>query len=263
LEPEPQIPELSLVIPAYNEAGRIEPTLDRVCGYLANAYPGAEVIVVDDGSRDSTPAVVKARAGAFRDAGLSLTVLGDGRNHGKGASVRTGLLAARGRITLFSDADLSAPIEEAPKLVDEVASGRADIAIGSRGMDKNLIGVHQPASREFAGRAFNVAMRLTTGMPFRDTQCGFKAFAREAARAVFSRVRIERFGFDVEALFIARRLGYRVVEVPVVWNNVEGSKVSLFNGVDGFVDLARVRWNSLRGAYDEPAPQAIASSVSK
>jgi len=256
-------PELTIVIPAYNEEGRIEPTLERVRTYLEANYPSSEVIVVDDGSRDATPRVVTDSIPVFEASGISLRLLGDGRNHGKGASVRTGMLAAEGRIALFSDADLSAPIEETPKLVDPIRRGTCDIAIGSRGLDKSLIGVHQPASREMAGRAFNLFMRVTTGMPFHDTQCGFKAFRRDAARDVFSRVRIERFGFDVEALFVATRLGYRIDEIPVVWNNVLGSKVSVFNGIDGFVDLARVRWNSIRGAYDEPAGRQAVTSVAK
>lgn len=255
--------ELTVVIPAYNEEGRIAPTLDHVRAYLAERYPSSEVIVVDDGSRDRTPDIVRERTADFERSGIPLRLLGDGRNHGKGASVRTGMLAAEGRIVLFSDADLSAPIEETPKLVDPIRTGAADIAIGSRALDKSLIGVHQPASRELAGRLFNLAMRVTTGMPFHDTQCGFKAFRRDAARDVFARVRIERFGFDVETLFLACRLGYRVVEVPVVWNNVLGSKVSLFNGIDGFADLARVRWNSLRGLYDAPAARAEMSSVAE
>src|SRR4051794_21658369 len=129
-----------------------------------------------------------------------------------------GMLAANGRVALFSDADLSAPIEEAPKLLDPILAGEAAVVLGSRGLDKTMIGVHQSAGRELAGRAFNVVMRLTTGLPFRDTQCGFKAFRRDASRAVFSRVRIDRFGFDVEALYIARKLGYAMREVPVVWN---------------------------------------------
>jgi dolichyl-phosphate beta-glucosyltransferase len=131
--------------------------------------------------------------------------------------------------------------------------------LGSRGLDKSMIGVHQPAGRELAGRAFNLVMRVATGLPFKDTQCGFKAFRRDAARAVFSRVRIERFGFDVEALYVARKLGYATLEVPVVWNNVEGSKVSFASGLNGFLDIARVRLNDLRGLYNEAAVAAPAS----
>lgn len=256
-------PELSIVIPAYNEEGRIAPTLERVRAWLTERGRTAEVIVVDDGSRDATARVVETEIPRYRESGFELRLLGDGANHGKGASVRTGMLAANGRVALFSDADLSAPIEEAPKLVDPILAGEAAVVIGSRGLDKSMIGVHQPAGRELAGRLFNVVMRLTTGLPFRDTQCGFKAFRRDASRAVFSRVRIDRFGFDVEALYVARKLGYAAREVPVVWNNVEGSKVGLGSGVDGFLDIARVRANDLRGLYDEPAVTAPASTTAK
>jgi glycosyltransferase involved in cell wall biosynthesis len=254
-------PVLSVVIPAYNEEGRIEPTLERVRKFLEERGEAAEVLVVDDGSRDETPRVVEAEMTRYRASGLDLRLLGDGANHGKGAAVRTGMLAARGHVVLFSDADLSAPIEEAPKLVDPILAGSADIAIGSRGLDKSLIGVHQSAGREYAGRFFNLLMRTVTGMPFKDTQCGFKAFRRDAARNVFSRVRIERFGFDVEVLYLARKLGYEALEVPVVWNNVEGSKVSLMGGLNGYLDLLRVRWNDLRGRYDGKASARSISTI--
>ena len=254
-------PVLSIVIPAFNEAARIEPTLERVREYLVARGESAEVLVVDDGSRDATPQIVEREGARYRASNIALRLLGDGRNHGKGASVRTGMLAAEGHVVLFSDADLSAPIEETPKLVEPILSGEVPVAIGSRGLDKSLIGVHQSAARELAGRSFNVLMRLMTGMPFRDTQCGFKAFRRDAARDVFSRLRIERFGFDVEALYLARKLGYEVREVPVVWNNVEGSKVSMLGGLNGYADILRVRINDLRGLYDGPVRVRSISSV--
>jgi len=241
--------EVSVVIPAYNEANRIAPSLERICAYLAECGRTSEVIVVDDGSTDGTAGVVEGFAGRFAGAGIPLRVLGDGKNHGKGAAVRVGMLAARGRVRLFSDADLSAPIEELPKVVDPVFNGSADIVMGSRALDVSLVGVHQSAAREIAGRVFNLLMRALTGMPFRDTQCGFKAFRDDAAREVFGRVLIERFGFDVEALYVATRLGYSILEVPVVWNNVEGSKVSLASGMNGYADVVRVRWNDVRGRY--------------
>lgn len=256
-------PELSIVIPAYNEERRIEPSLERVREWLVARGSSAEVLVVDDGSRDATSTIVEREVARYRESGFDLRLHGDGANHGKGASVRTGMLEASGRIVLFTDADLSAPIEEAPKLLDPIVEGRAAVVLGSRGLDKAMIGVHQPAGRELAGRAFNVVMRFMTGLPYRDTQCGFKAFRRDAARAVFSRVRIERFGFDVEALYVARKLGYETLEVPVVWNNVEGSKVSFASGINGFLDIARVRANDLRRLYDEPAATAPASTAAK
>ena len=242
-------PVLSVVIPAYNEAQRIEPSLERIRLYLASRDEAIEIVVVDDGSSDGTSAVVEREIPRFSDSGLELRLLGDGRNHGKGAAVRVGMLAAKGDIVLFSDADLSAPIDELPKLVDPIRAGEVDIAIGSRALDRSLVGVHQSVAREVAGRVFNLLMRALTGMPFRDTQCGFKAFRAEAAREVFGRVLIERFGFDVEALYVARKFGYSIREVPVIWNNVEGSTVGLLNGINGYADVLRVRFNDLRGRY--------------
>jgi glycosyltransferase involved in cell wall biosynthesis len=256
-------PSLSIVIPAYNEAGRIGPTLERIREFLVSRDEPAEVVVVDDGSSDGTLEVVASEVALYAGSGLSLRAIGDGVNRGKGAAVRRGMLEAVGYVVLFSDADLSAPIEEAPKLVDPILAGEVEIAIGSRGLDKSLIGVHQSAVRELAGRFFNLMMRAVTGMPFRDTQCGFKAFRRDAARNVFSRVLVERFGFDVEVLYLARKLGYEVREVPVVWNNVEGSKVSLFGGLNGYLDLLRVRWNDLRGLYDGRATARSVSSLAE
>ena len=242
-------PVLSIVIPAYNEAQRIEPSLERIREYLASRDEPIEVLVIDDGSSDGTSGVVELEMPRFKESGLELRLLGDGRNHGKGAAVRVGMLAARGDVILFSDADLSAPIDELPKLVDPIRAGSVDIAIGSRALDRSLVGVHQSAAREVAGRIFNLLMRVLTGMPFRDTQCGFKAFRADAAREVFARVLIERFGFDVEALYVARKLGYSISEVPVVWNNVEGSTVGLLSGLNGYADVLRVRFNDIRGRY--------------
>jgi glycosyltransferase involved in cell wall biosynthesis len=159
------------------------------------------------------------------------------------------MLEARGEWALFSDADLSAPIEEFPKLLEAAAQGGFDGAIGSRALDRSLVGVHQPLLREMAGRTFNLAVRLGAGLPFLDTQCGFKLFKREAAQAIFKRQQMTRFGFDVEILYIAKKLGLRIVEVPVRWDDVEGTKVSMLAGVDAFLDPMRVRWNDIRGLY--------------
>jgi dolichyl-phosphate beta-glucosyltransferase len=159
------------------------------------------------------------------------------------------VLEAAGDWVLFTDADLSSPIEELEKLRAVVEQQGADIAIGSRALDRSLVGVHQPIFREYAGRFFNLVMRLVTGLEFHDTQCGFKLFRREAARKIFSLQRLERFGFDVEILFVAKLLGYRAVEVPVRWNDVLGSKVSTLAGLNGFLDLLRIRRNQLSGQY--------------
>jgi glycosyltransferase involved in cell wall biosynthesis len=237
---------LSIVIPAYNEAARLPPTLDAVCRYLAaRPWRFAEILVVDDGSTDGTGALV---AEAAKQDPLFRLLRNPG-NRGKGYSVRHGVLEARGDWVLFTDADLSTPIEEMEKLRQAVCGGRALIAIGSRAIDRTLIEVHQPGLRESAGHFFNLFMRLVTGLPFRDTQCGFKLFEARAAREVFRRQVLNGFGFDVEALYIARKLGYPIAEVPVRWSDVAGTKVSLARGIDAFADLLRVRRNDWLGRY--------------
>lgn len=234
------------MIPAYNEERRLPSTLDTVLAWLnASAFADAEVLVVDDGSGDGTAALVEARAAA--DPRVRL--LRNPGNRGKGYAVRHGMSEARGVWILFSDADLSAPIEELPKLLGAAQERKAAVAIGSRALDRSLIGVHQSRWRELSGIIFNLLMRVLTGLPFADTQCGFKLYRREAARQVFERQRLDGFGFDVENLFIARRLGLVAIEVPVKWNNVEGTKVGLTQGLRSFLDLLVIRWNGIRGLY--------------
>jgi len=232
---------ISIVIPAFNEEKRLPATLKKVREHLA-LFPWefAEIVVVDDGSRDGT-------AEAARAAGAR--VLQNPGNRGKGYTVRHGMLEAKGEWALFTDADLSAPIEEMEKLWTAAEREQAQVVIGSRALDRSLIGIHQPWFRETMGRCFNIVMRLVTGLPFRDTQCGFKLFEAPAAVEIFRRQRLDGFGFDVEALFLARRLGYRTVETPVRWNDAEGTTVSLGRGVMGFLDLLKVRWNAIRGRY--------------
>jgi len=222
--------------------------LKRIEAYLAGSdWSFSEILIVDDGSTDGTAAAAER----FGEAHPGARLLRNPGNRGKGYSVRHGMLEARGEWALFTDADLSAPIEELEKLWRAVeASGTAG-AIGSRALDRRLIGVHQPALRENIGRLFNLAMRAVTGLPYRDTQCGFKLFETRAAQRIFRRQRLDGFGFDVEVLFVARRLGYRILEVPVRWNNVEGTKVSLLRGLAAFLDPFRVRWYQLRGRYRE------------
>ena len=232
---------ISIIIPAYNEEKRLPATLQRVTEYLA-AHPWefAEIVVVDDGSRDGTREVARA-AGA--------RLLENPGNRGKGYSVRHGMLEARADWALFTDADLSAPIDDLEKLWTAAARQQAQVAIGSRAEDRSLIGVHQPLLREAGGRFFNLVMRLITGLPFQDTQCGFKLFETRAAREICRRQQLDGFGFDVELLFIARRLGYRAIEIPVRWNDVPGTKVSMWLGVTAFIDPLKVRWNGLTGKY--------------
>ena len=232
---------ISIIIPAFNEEKRLPATLATVKGHLeASSWEFSEVVVVDDGSRDCTAEVAEA---------AGVRVLRNPGNRGKGYSVRHGMLEARGEWALFSDADLSAPIAELETLWSAVERERAPCAIGSRALDRSLIGVHQPPFREQMGRVFNLLMRLETGLAFQDTQCGFKLFQTSAAREIFRRQRLDGFGFDVEVLFIAKRLGYRTLEVPVRWNDVAGTKVSMLLGAKGFLDPLKVRWNGLTGKY--------------
>ena len=204
------------------------------------------MLIVDDGSRDGTAALVEDFAHIYP----TVRLVRNPGNRGKGYAVRNGMLAAQGEWVLFTDADLSAPIEEVEKLIAAVREQNAVGAIGSRALNRKLVSVHQSAFREYSGRFFNLTMRLITGLPYADTQCGFKLFRRDVAREVFRRVRIPGFGFDVEALFVAKLLGHPVVEVPVRWANAEGTKVTMLNGLQAFTDLLVVRWNQLRGHYD-------------
>jgi dolichyl-phosphate beta-glucosyltransferase len=232
---------ISIIIPAYNEEKRLPATLLKVREYLnASKWDFAEILVVDDGSRDGTTNVAR---------GEGVRLLRNPGNRGKGYSVKHGMLEAKGEWCLFTDADLSSPIGELEKLWSAVERERAQVAIGSRAVDRSLVGVHQSPLRELSGRFFNVAMRIVTGLPFKDTQCGFKLFEAGAAREVFSRQQLDGFGFDVEVLFIARHLGCKAVEVPVRWDNVEGTKVSLFLGLAAFLDPIRVRRNWIEGKY--------------
>jgi dolichyl-phosphate beta-glucosyltransferase len=234
---------LSIVIPAFNEEQRLPATLDRIAAYAERCpISVAEILVVDDGSRDGTAALVERRGGIVR-------LVRNPGNRGKGYAVRNGMRAATGDWILSTDADLSAPIEEVEKLVAAARRENAVVAIGSRALDRKLVKVHQPLMREVSGRAFNMAMRLITGLPFRDTQCGFKLFRKDAVENIFSRQIEEGFSFDVEDLLIARALGLRAIEVPVEWSNVEGTKVSLMQGMKSFADLVRIRGRSVRGSY--------------
>lgn len=240
---------LSVVIPAYNEAVRLGNTLRAVVDYLRQHQPDAELIVVDDGSSDRTADLARE---TFQDAGnLRTSVISYKSNLGKGRAVRLGLLAARGDVTLFSDADLSTPITEAPKLVDPIVSGQCDVTFGSRALNRELIGVHQPWRREQGGRVFNLVVRLATGLPFWDTQCGFKAFRMSICRPLVEAATVDRFGFDVELLYLAFRAGLNLKEVPVRWDHNEGSKVSVVS--DSFRmlnEVGLIRQQARRGVYD-------------
>src|SRR6266508_1723868 len=219
------LPPFSIVIPCFNEEGRVSETLRVTLEYLTANAPESELIVVNDGSTDETGAIARKILG---ETNLQTRLLENFPNRGKGAAVRSGLLAAREPIGLFFDADLSTPLSEIPKLIEPIAKDEVDIAFGSRALDRNLIGIRQPWRREQAGRVFNLLVRVATGLPFWDTQCGFKAFRLDVCRPILEAARVRGFAFDVELLYLAQRAGLRIREIPVRWNHAEGSKVSFF-----------------------------------
>jgi dolichyl-phosphate beta-glucosyltransferase len=241
---------LSIVIPAFNEAARLGETLRTVFEYLNQHIAQAEVIVVDDGSSDNTAEIAEE---SFAQAGkISAEVIRVRPNRGKGYVVRTGLLAARAPIALFSDADLSTPITEVPKLVNPIERGEFDLTFGSRALDRTLIGVHQPWRREQGGRIINLIVRLATGLPFWDTQCGFKAFRMDVCRPIIEAATIERFGFDVEYLYVAYLAELRLKEIAVRWDHNEGSKLSVLRDTPRLLEEVRtVRKQVRRGVYTE------------
>jgi dolichyl-phosphate beta-glucosyltransferase len=236
----------SIVIPAYNEGQRLGATLEKVLAYVRSQRWNAEVIVVNDGSRDNTAELV--RGFAAKDSALRLVE--NPGNRGKGYAVRNGMLNARGEVIVFSDADLSSPIEEMPKLLAALAAG-ADIAIGSRWLRAELQTKRQSARRQLFGRIFNLLLQMILGLRFKDTQCGFKAFTRQAAQTILPLERIERWGFDPEILFLARKFGFRVEEVPVLWGHSGDTRIHpLMDGARMFWEMLRIRWYDLTGKYD-------------
>jgi dolichyl-phosphate beta-glucosyltransferase len=248
---------LSIVVPAYNEGTRLAKSLLDIVSYLRDYPADAELIVVDDGSTDNTANTARdALAGSHN---LRTSVISYQSNLGKGRAVRLGLLASRSDIALFTDADLSTPITETPKLVVPIAHNECDLAFGSRALDRSLIGVHQPWQREQGGRIFNLAVRLATGLPFWDTQCGFKAFKMKACRPIIKGATIDRFGFDVELLYVAYRAGLRLKEIPVRWDHAEGSKISFASdSVKMLSEVGRIRQQARRGVYDNAIKAAQA-----
>ena len=236
--------ELSVIVPSFNEEARLPHSLDLIAAYVNSANRSTEVLVVDDGSNDRTAEV----AASFTERIPNLRVLKNGENRGKGYSVRHGMQEARGEYVLFTDADLSAPIEEADKLLS--ALRQYDIAIGSRALDRDLIDVHESLFREFAGIIFNRIVRIVLWLPFVDTQCGFKAFRRESCRIIFEQQRIERFGFDPELLYLARHHGLKATEIPVRWSHSPATKINMMrDSIQMFIDVFTIRSNSLLGRY--------------
>ena len=238
-------PKYSIVIPAYNESSRIPATLRSVVDTIRDRNWNAEVVVVNDGSLDNTAEVVRA----FAQSAPEVRLVENPRNCGKGYSVRHGVLNALGDVVMFTDADLSSPMEEADGLFAAIAKG-ADIAIGSRWLATSRQTHRQPLYRQFFGRCFNLLTRMVMNLPFADTQCGFKAFTRTAAQTVFQLQTIERWGFDPEILFIALKRGYQIKEVPVSWAHDARTRISyLRDGIQMLKELAIVRWNALLGRY--------------
>ena len=239
------MPKYSIIIPAYNEGARLGATLDRVLSHVAERGWDAEVVVVNDGSRDDTVELVHVRA----KVNPALRLIENPGNHGKGYSVRNGMLHANGEILLFTDADLSAPIEQASKLFAAVEAD-AGVAVGSRWLQPALQAQRQSLLRQFYGRSFNLVLRILLGLKFKDTQCGFKAFRREVAKKLFSMQTIEGWGFDAELLYLADRLGMKVQEIPVVWSDAAGTRIHpLRDGLHMIAEVLVIRWNTLTGKY--------------
>jgi glycosyltransferase involved in cell wall biosynthesis len=242
-------PSLSIIVPSFNESTRLGDTLSRIFAFLEKRYPESEVIVVDDGSQDDTVAIAE-RVFENQHEGIEAKVIQVQPNRGKGHAVRRGMMAARAPIALFTDADLSTPIEETPKLVEPIRAGEFDLVFGSRALDRSLIGVHQPWRREQGGRFFNLVVRLATGLPYWDTQCGFKAFRMESFLPICEATRIDRFGFDVELLYVANLAGLRMKEMPVRWDHNEGSKLNIISDtLRAFNEIRTVRSFVRKGVY--------------
>ena len=241
-------PDLSIVIPAFEEEQRLGSSIATILNFLSINKPNSELIIVDDGSADATTEVSEAACAEF--PAISTQVMRYEKNRGKGFAVKTGLLAASAKTVLFSDADLSTPIDEMDKLIDPIATGEIDVAFGSRALDRSLIGTHQPWRREQGGKVFNLVVRMLTGMPFWDTQCGFKAFNMTKFRPLLDLMQIERFGFDVEFLYVADLHGLKLKEIPVRWNNDDRSKVSVVrDSIRMFDEVRQIRRNAKKGVY--------------
>jgi dolichyl-phosphate beta-glucosyltransferase len=236
----------SIIIPAYNEGDRLRPTLLKVLAYTRRQSWKAEIVIVDDGSHDNTAQVAKE----FVNRNSAVRLVQNSANRGKGYSVANGMLHARGDILIFTDADLSSPIEEVTGLLSALEGG-ADIAIGSRWLRADLQTRRQSLLRQLLGRTFNALLHIVLGLKFKDTQCGFKAFTRRAARTILPLQRIERWGFDPEILFLANKFGFRVEEVPVKWGHSEGTRLNpVADGARMFQEMMRIRCNDLAGKYD-------------
>lgn len=242
-------PELSIIIPAFEEQDRLGESVGKILNYIKKENLNAELIIVDDGSNDKTAEVGKQTCAKFPE--IQTNVIRYEENRGKGFAVKTGLLAANADIALFSDADLSTPIEEMPKLVNPIKNGEFDVTFGSRALDRSLIGTHQPWRREQGGKVFNFIVRTLTGLPFWDTQCGFKAFNLTKFRPLLDVMQIDRFGFDVEFLYVANLHNLKLKEIAVRWDHDERTKVNVFRDSQRmFNEVRQIRKNAKKGVYN-------------
>lgn len=243
-------PEISIIIPAFEEQDRLGESVREILRYIKTEKLSAELIIVDDGSSDKTAEIGEQTCAEFPE--IATKVIRYEQNRGKGFAVKTGFIASQGDIALFSDADLSTPIEELPKLVEPIQTGEFDVTFGSRALDRTLIGEHQPWRREQGGKVMNLIIKTMSGLPFYDTQCGFKAFNMKKFRPLLDVMTIDRFGFDVEFLFVADYHKLRLKEIPVRWNNVEGSKVSVVRDTRRMIsELSQIRRNAKQGVYNK------------
>ena len=242
-------PDISIVVPAFDEDERLGDSIEKMLAYVRENNLAAELVVVDDGSSDRTAEIARESASEYPQT--VTRVIRYEQNRGKGYAVKTGLMSAEADVAIFSDADLSTPIEELPKLVDPIRSGQFDVTFGSRAIDRSLIGDRQPWRREQGGRVINFVIRKMSGLEFADTQCGFKAFNMVKFRPLLDLMTIDRFGFDVEFLYVAKYHGLKLAEIPVRWNDVAGSKVSVVRDTRRmFSELSQIRSNAKKGAYE-------------
>jgi glycosyltransferase involved in cell wall biosynthesis len=257
-------PKLSIVVPAFNEAARLEQSLRKIVAYLQESRDATELLVVDDGSQDETAAIAEK---VIHDAApVSTRVIRYTENRGKGYAVRLGLLSAQANIVVFSDADLSTPITETAKLVDPIRRGECDLTFGSRALDRRLIGVHQPWRREQGGRVFNLIVRVATGLPFWDTQCGFKAFRMSVCRPLIEAAQIDRFGFDVELIYLAHLAQLRLREIPVRWDHTAGGPLDASgnysrDSIRMINEVRRIRASANAGDYSEAISAARTAAM--
>ena len=254
------MPLISIIIPAYNEEQRLGSTLADTFEYLTAQDYTSEIIVVDDGSNDQTVKIAESFQAQTNEK-IKLRVLKNPGNRGKGYAVRNGMLHASGEVHLFMDADLATPLDQIPKVINPILNHEYDVVFGSRAISESVIEVEQSILRRLRGRGGNLLIRLMTGMDIKDTQCGFKAFRRQASQTIFPLQQIEGFGFDPEVLFIAKKQGWKWKETPVVWRHVEGSKVTMLSAsLEVFADVFKIRWNDLNGKYDVQAQMKVRSS---